>query len=111
MENIAIITGLVIVIAAGVMLAWIKWQQSTPEERERLVAEAVLRLVESAEQLYQTPGAGQTRYAWVMNRLTKLFPDRDWDTLAEYVEAAVHRLNERKAAIQGAAHRNGSVGR
>ena len=85
---------------------WRQWQRTPPGPgRTELVENAVRRLVEAAEQLYPQSGSGQARYGWVMNRLTRRFPDVDWDELTEYIEAAVHHLRGSRAARQ-AGHRH-----
>lgn len=109
LNDILTIASIVAVAILLLALYWVRWQQATPEEREEMIAKAVARLVEVAEQRFKTPGAGQTKYGYVMNRLVSQFPDSDWDTLAEYVEAAVHRLNERKVAIRTGMSRNGKT--
>lgn len=102
----ASLVALAIVVAVYVVG---RWQKATPEQKEKMIADAVARLVEVAEQRFKAPGAGQTKYGYVMNRLVSQFPDSDWDMLAEYVEAAVHRLNERKVAIRTGMGRNGKT--
>ena len=108
--NTSLIIALGIVILAAVVAAWQRWQGATPEERNVMVQQAVIRLVDAAEQLHPVAGAGQTKYGWVMNRLQKRFPDLDWDIAAEYIEAAVLELNRRKGATLYQ-HRNGSTDR
>ena len=98
MNDILMTIGLIIVVAAALVLAWQQWQKATPEQRADLVAEAVRRLVDAAEQMYPQPKQGQTKFGWVMNRLAKRFPDVEWETLSEYVEQAVLRLNASKRA-------------
>lgn len=109
LNDILTIASIVAVAILILALYWVRWQQATPEEREEMIAKAVARLVEVAEQRFKERGAGQTKYGYVMNRLVSQFPDSDWDTLAEYVEAAVHRLNERKVAIRTGMGRNGKT--
>lgn len=94
--------GLILVIVAGAVAAYLEWQKRTPAERADMVEEAVRRLVEAAEQLYPQSGAGQTKYGWVMNRLQKRFPGVEWETLGEYVEQAVLHLNASRKARHGA---------
>lgn len=110
MLNDILITASLVALAIVVAVYVVgRWQTATPEQKEKIIADTVARLVEVAEQRFKTPGTGQTKYGFVMNRLVSQFPDSDWDLLAEYVEAAVHRLNERKAAIRSTMHRNGAA--
>lgn len=97
-SDVLLTAGLIIVVVAGAVAAWLEWQKRTPAERADLVGDAVQRLVDAAEQLYPQPGAGQTKYGWVMNRLQKRFPGVEWETLGEYVEQAVLHLNASKRA-------------
>ncbi len=97
-----LIAGLIVVLLAGAVAAYLEWQKRTPSGRADLVEEAVRRLVDAAEQLYPQSGAGQTKYGWVMNRLQKRFPGIEWETLGEYVEQAVLHLNAARRARHGA---------
>lgn len=97
-SDVLLTAGLIIVVVAGAVAAWLEWQKRTPAERADLVGDAVQRLVDAAEQLYPQPGAGQTKYGWVMNRLQKKFPGVEWETLGEYVEQAVLHLNASRKA-------------
>lgn len=101
--------GLIIVVAAAAVALWLQWRNATPDERESMIADAVERLVEAAEQLFAMPGSGTTKYGWVMHRLSKRFPDVEWEELAEYVESAVLRLKTRQSITAG--HRNGATDR
>ena len=98
MNDILMTVGLIIVVGAAIALTWLQWRKATPAERSDMVAEAVQRLVEAAEQVYPQPRQGQTKFGWVMNRLAKRFPDVEWETMSEYVEQAVLHLNASKRA-------------
>lgn len=102
MSDVLLTAGLIIVVLAGAVAAWLEWQKRTPAERAELVEDAVRRLVDAAEQLYPQAGSGQTKYGWVMNRLQKRFPGVEWETLGEYVEQAVLHLNASRKVRQGA---------
>lgn len=107
--DVLTVAGAIIAICAGAVLAWLEWKKRTPAERAELITDEVRRLVDAAEQIYKEPGSGQTKYGWVMNRLSQRFPGIGWEQLGEYVEQAVHHLNAIKAARHGA-NTNGKNG-
>lgn len=100
MTNTAVLVALFIIVTAALYALWLRWQSSNDAERRRLLAEAVHRLVDAAEQKFKEPGSGSNKFSWVIGRLTKRFPGVDWDTLAEHIEQAVHQLNASRAARQ-----------
>jgi hypothetical protein len=94
--DVAMITGLAVVLLAIGWTVWQQWRQMDGPARAETVRGAARRLVEAAEQIYREPGSGKLKYSWVMGRLQRRFPDVDWDELTEYLEAACLRLNVQK---------------
>lgn len=73
------------------------------EARRKVVAGAVERLVDAAEQQFKDrPKSGQYKFEWVMKKLVERFPSDKWEDLEDMINAAVHRQNERKVAVQAA---------
>lgn len=101
MSDILMLAGLIVVLFIALALTYVQWRKATPEARMVMVEEAVRRLVDAAEQVFPQPKQGQAKYAWVMGRLQKRFPNVEWETLSEYVEQAVHHLNAIKARRNG----------
>lgn len=100
----ALITALAIALVVAGYAFYLRYRTATPDE----IAALTRRLVAAAEQQWQQPKAGQTKYGWVMGRLQRRFPDVEWEALAEYVEEAVHSLNTARAAY---IYRNGTAPR
>lgn len=94
--------GLAFVIVVAVVALYLRWRDASPDERRAMLADAVERLVEAAEELYPETGSGALKFGWVMRRLQRRFPAVDWEELGGYIEAAVLRLKTRQAL-----HRNG----
>lgn len=105
--EIALSVGAIIVVAAGAVAGWRRWQTADEAERQEMVAKAVKELVEDAEKTYVRPKAGTTKFGWVMSKLSERFPDTDWDELAGAVEAAVTAMHKEKVA-RSVRHRNGT---
>lgn len=91
----SIVASLIALLAVGYE-QWRRWRTGKAAPRQEQVTGSARRLVEAAEQLFREPGQGKLKFAWVMGRLQKRFPERDWDELVEYMEQAVLRLNRYK---------------
>ena len=108
LTTIALAVALGMILFAGIQVFWQWWQEATVRQRQALVREAARWTVEAAELLHAQPGAGAAKLAWVLERLTKRFPEYDEQTLARQVERAVQRLNaKQRLSADKAAHLNG----
>jgi hypothetical protein len=108
-EVAVVVAGLIIVLAMGWGF-WQRYRQADAPQRTELIEGAVKRLVEAAEQMFGGPKMGDTKFAWVMNRLNRRFPDEEWDDLSDAVQSAVLHLNRDKATRNAIIHRNGTQG-
>lgn len=106
---VATTVSLIIIVAAALWAVYQRYRQADAPQRTELVEGAVKRLVEAAEQMYQAPASGNTKFGWVMNRLIRRFPDEEWDDLSDAVQASVLHLNRDKATRNAIIHRNGAT--
>jgi len=105
--SIATVVCSIIVLAALLWVFYQRWRVADVPQRQEMVEGAVKRLVEAAEQMYKQPASGNARFSWVMNRLSRRFPDHEWDDLSDAIQAAVYHLNRDNAARDAIIHRNG----
>lgn len=96
-----------VIILCGVMF-YMWWLRKPPAERaeiredtQRLMEEA-RRLVENAEQKFPEAQSGLAKFGWVINVLGQQFPNVEYDRLGRFIEQAVYRMNQSKAARHGA---------
>ena len=94
---LGLVVALTVVSVVAVQMIWQWWSEATLRQRRALVKEAARWVVDAAELLHAQPGSGATKLAWVLERLSKRFPEFDEQILARHVEKAVHDLNANKA--------------
>lgn len=103
----------VIILCCLGLYLW--WLQKPPAERAEIredtqrIMEEARRLVENAEQKFPEAKSGLAKFGWVVNVLSQQFPDVEYDRLGRFIEQAVYRMNQSKAARHGA-HVNGKNG-
>lgn len=92
-----LMTGLLIIVAAAALIAvWFQWQSGSSETKAAMIRNAVQTLVEAAEQKFTSPKAGDSKFTYVIARMVQMFPAIDEKLLRDYIEQAVHRMNEGK---------------
>lgn len=96
-EVFLIVAGAIFAAATGYR-AWLDYKSVDIDGKLLLVEE----LVQAAEQWLgergeQLPPA--KRYAWVVEQFQHRFPSVDANDLKVWIEAAVHRMNERKPTV------------
>lgn len=77
---------------------WQQWRTGDSKKHAQLLAAAkndIVTLVKAAEQVHG-PGAGKTKFSWVMNILVRQYPNLDWDNLTHLLEAVVYDLNQQR---------------
>ncbi len=104
--DIALGVAAVIVVVAGALSGLRQWQNADDAKRREMIAKAVKELVLDAEQTYVKPKAGLAKFGWVMGKLSRRFPDVEWDELAGAVEAAVTAMRKEQIS-RSVRHRNG----
>lgn len=71
----------------------------TSEAKQKKIWNLVLILVQAAEQIFNTPGAGQDKKAYVLHALNQKGIKIDAAKLDILIEAAVFQLNRTKQAV------------
>lgn len=107
---VALAVALALIITAAVQVGWQYWQDAGIRQRRALVREAARWVVDAAELLHPTPGAGKTKLRWVLERLQARFPEFDETVLERQVERAVRMMNDRQA-VAGNGRANGKAPR
>jgi hypothetical protein len=87
-----------LVIVAGAIAVWQRWQAAMPEEKRQMIMDAIRQLVDDAETEFPDAGNGPRKFGWVMTRIRQAFPGLHYGDLEKMIETVVAGVQERKEA-------------